>query len=399
MDARRFIIPTAMALLALAALGAQPPEAQPPEARPPEARPPTGAGTYYFILGADGQPVFTQVLRWNADQNALDYQIIVRDSTGAEILNKHETEAEEKLHLAPGSYTYKIITYNLLGQAEAETHWIGFTVIRAEQPKLSAVSPTAIYMDVSDGRVILTGDKLLPGGVVFLVPLNGKPPSVGTVVERKDNKEVVVLFPDKACEPGDYCLSFANPGGLSATLDRALRIRFQRPVDLLVSLGYAPYVSLGDPWAVGAWPGAFKPLGFEAGIDLYFIKQRWGFLGLGAGAQWRRMYGGGATATLTSDFTLMGMDLLYKYRFSRQLHVIARLGGGLSWSCHSFDYEGSSGPTASSYDPYAQGGIAFQAFLPDKLYGEIGVGCTSLFLIGNYALGITPRLGVGYQLY
>ncbi|MGO8692096.1 MAG: hypothetical protein ACLQMF_00350 [Rectinemataceae bacterium] len=394
MDARRFIIPTAMALLALAALGAQT-----PETRPPEAQPPTGAASYYFTLGADGQPVFTQVLRWDADQNALEYQVLVRDSTGAEILSKRGTEVEEKLHLAPGSYTYKIVTYNLLGKAEAETDWIGFTVIRAEQPKLSAVSPSAIYMDASDGRVVLTGDKLLPGGVVSLVPLNGKPPSVGTVVERKENKEVVVLFPDKAYEPGDYSLSFADPGGLSATLDRALRIRFQRPVDLLVSLGYAPYVPLGDPWAVGAWPGAFKLLGFQAGIDLYFIKQRWGFLGLEAGAQWRRMYGGEPEATLTSDFGLMGMDVLYKYRFSRELHGLAKLGGGLAWSYHSFDYEGSTGPTASSYDPFAQAGIALQAFLPSKLYGEIGVDCTCIFLIGNYALGIAPRLGIGYQIF
>ena len=409
MDARHLIIAAAAALLALAALGAQtpaaprlgaqPPGAQPPAAATPGAQPPTGAATYYFTPGADGQPVFTQVLRWAADQNALRYQVLVRDSTGAEILNRRGTEAEERLHLAPGSYTYKIVTYNLLGKAEAETGWIGFTVIRAEQPKLSGVSPSAIYMDSSDGRVVLTGDKLLPGGVVFLVPLNGKPPSAGRVVERKDDKEIVVLFPDKAYEPGDYSLSFADPGGLSATLDRALRIRFQRPVDLLVFLGYAPYISLGDPWAVGAWPGAFKPLGFEAGIDLYFVKQRWGFLGLGLEAQWRRMYGGASGAALTSDFALMGMDFLYKYRFSRQLHGIARLGGGLAWSRHGFDYEGSGGPTASSYDPFAQGGLAFQAFLPYKLYGEIGVDCSCIFLIGNYALGITPRLGLGYQIY
>ncbi len=394
MAGKRFLAQAAL-FLWLAAIGAQ--TSAPPEggaATESEAAP-----AAYYTLGENGQPVFTQVLRWDADPNALEYQVIVRDASDAVFLDERTPDATKELHLPPGAYTYKIVTYNLLGKPDIETDWVGITIIKAEQPKLAAASPGSIYMDSLDGRITVTGDKLLPDGVIALVPSNGKARSEGKVVERKEDKEIIVAFPDKAYEPGDYSLSFTNPGGLHAVLDPALRIRFQRPVDLLVSLGYSPFVSLGDDWATGAWPGSFKPLGFEASIGLFFVKQQWGFLGLEAEARWRKMYGGDSKATLASDFVLAGADFLYKYRFTRQLHGLARLGGGLSWNYHAFDYEGFAGPTAASWDPFAQAGLALQAFLPLKLYGEIGADCLCIFLIGHYSIGIAPRLLVGYQLF
>jgi hypothetical protein len=397
---KRLSAALATLLMAGAALGAQEPAAaMDAAAGAPAPQQAAEAKPYYFTLGDDGNPVFTQVIRWEGDPDALEYEVIVLDSSGATFLDERSSEAAIELHLAPGAYKYRIVTYNLLGKAEAETDWIGITIIKAEQPALSGASPAAIYMDSLDGRVTIEGEKLLPDGIASLVPANGRPASAGTVVTRKGEEEIVVVFPDKAYEPGDYSLSFVNPGGLTATLDQALKIRFQRPVDLLVSLGYAPYVALGDAWALASWPGALKPLGFEAKIDFFFVKQGWGFLGLEAGAQWSHMPGGEPKAVLTSDFVLMGAGALYKYRFTRRLHGLARLGGGLAWSYHSFDYEGFAGPTAWSFDPYANAGLALQAFLPIKLYGEIAVDFSDIFLIGHNLLGVTPKLCVGYQLY
>jgi hypothetical protein len=111
------------------------------------------------------------------------------------------------------------------------------------------------------------------------------------------------------------------------------------------------------------------------------------------------MSGGPTEAAFTSDFLLVGANVLYKTRFSRQVHGVARIGGGLARSYHSFDYEGFSGPETTSYDPFARVGVALQAFLPCKLYGELGLDVSCLFLLNHTALGLTPKLCVGYQIF
>jgi len=400
MAAKRGIALAAVMLLALAFIGAEGEPAAQGEAEPATSAGPAdeAAKPYFYTLGEDGQPVFTQILSWEADPNALEYEVLVR-AGGAAIVDDRTPAAKEELHLPPGDYEYKIVTYNLLGQAEAETEWLAITVIKAEQPVLAESSPATIYMDALDGRIAIKGEKLLGKGVVKLLPKDGRAASVGKVVQSKGEGEIVVAFPDKAYAPGEYAISFENPGGLSASIEDALKIRFQRPFDLLVSLGYSPYCSLYDDWFLANWPSTFKPLGFDANIGIFFIKQRWGFIGIEVGAEWRHMTGGEEKAVLTSDYVLYGADALYKYRFTRQLHGLFRLGGGFAWSWHSFDYEGFAGPTTESYDPFMRVGLALQAFLPFKLYGEIGADWSCLSLLDHLAGGITPRLTVGYQLY
>jgi hypothetical protein len=359
--------------------------------------------TYYYTLGEDGRPSFTQVLRWEADPYALEYGVTIRDaSTGDGVIDERTAKNDYEFHLNPGEYEYKIVTYNLLGKAEAETDWTDLTIIKAEMPKLESSSPATLYMDSLDGRVTLSGDKLLPDAVISLAPQtaqDGKTSFEGKVLQQKSESEIVVIFPDRAYEPGEYSITIKNPGGLSAVLENALKIRYQRPVDILVSAGYSPFISLTDKWVTTSWTHSFNPVGLNGQLELFFVKQHWGFVGVELGAQWRRMTGGEEKATLTSDYLLAGANVLYKYRFARRLHGLARLGGGISWSKHSFDYEGFDGPVAYSRDPYAQAGLALQGFLPSKLYGEIGADYSWLFLLGHTAAGITPKISVGYQLF
>jgi hypothetical protein len=353
---------------------------------------------YFYTLDSGGEPVFTQVLRWEADPDALEYRIILKNAAGEQLLDERTSEPAREVHLAPGSYEYKILSYNLLGRIEAESDWLDFDVVEAEQPVVASVSPKIIDMDALDGRVTIIGQKLVDGVTVALVDERGER-FVGKVVGRDGDGQIVALFPDKAYRIGVYSIYAENPGGLSSSLDGSLRVRFQRPVDFLASVGFSPFVSLSDAWFKDNWTSTFNPLGLDAQLELFFIKQRWGLVGIELGAQWRRLYGGEDAAKLTSDFVLAGADLLYKYRFTRRLHGLVRLGGGFARSYHSFEYDDYAGPTATSYDPYAQAGLALQAFLPNKLFGEIGADCSCVFFLDHYSLGITPRISVGYQIY
>jgi hypothetical protein len=359
---------------------------------------PEPSGDFFYRLDSAGNPVFSQLLRWENDPGVLEFQVIIRDSSGAAVIDERVSEAQREVQLEPGSYTYKIIAYNLLGKIETETEWIPIEVIKAEQPVIRSSSPRTIYMDTFDERVTIVGENLLENLSICLIDATGKK-YVGTVKVRDGQKEATVVFPAEAYSPGTYTLYAENPGGLSAVAENALSIRFQRPVDILFSVGYAPLIALYDDWFVEEWSSAFHPLGFSAQLGLFFLKRSWGSLGIELEADFRRMSGGSDEAAFTSDFILAGANVMYKTRFSQRLHGVARAGGGIARSYHNFDYEGFSGPDTISYDPFARAGLALQAFLPGKLYGEIGADFSWLFLLNHSALGLTPKLCVGYQIF
>jgi hypothetical protein len=384
---------TAAFIAAAAALCAQGAAAP----RGPEA---ASAIDFRYDIGADGQPVFTQVLRWEEDANALEYLIVIKDEAGTELVDARTAEAKKEVQLSPGSYTYKIVTYNLLGKPEEETEWLELRILRAEKPLIASASPKVIYMDSLDGRVTIQGDKLIAGARVFLKGDGVAGGSFeGREAQRKGDEEIVVTFPDGAYQPGNYGIAVENPGGLSSGLDDALRIRYQRPVDILVSAGYSPLLSLNDGWFTSNWPAVYKPLCFDASLGVFFIKQKWGFIGIEGQAQYRRLVGGESAATITSDYLLAGANLLYKYRLTRRLHGVARVGGGLAYSEHSFDYDGFPGPSTKSRDPFARVGASAQYFTPIKLYAELGADWSCIFLKGHLAGGVTPSFRIGYQLF
>jgi hypothetical protein len=354
---------------------------------------------YFYSISNEGNPVFTQVLRWEADENALDYELVVRQSGegGTEEVHEKVDEAKAEIQLAAGSYEYKVIYYNLLGKPEQETAWIPLRIIKAEMPVIAQVSPAVIYMDDLDDRITLKGQKLVDGCKVFL--LSGQTSYQGTEVLRQGEESLVLTFPDKAYQAGEFDIKVVNPGGLMALSAKALRIRFQRPVDVLVSVGYLPEFYLYDDWVKSTWPDPLYPLGVEASLELFFVKQRWAFVGAELDEQYRHMAGGQSSALLSSDYLLSGLDAVFAYRMTRRAHLLARLGGGLAKSWHSFDYQGAAGPSTTSLDPFVQAGLTAQFFLPSKVFFEPGATWTQVFLKSDAMGSIAPSLRVGYQLF
>jgi len=351
-----------------------------------------------FHIGRDGKPVFTQILRWLGDPNALDYEVTIKDGSNEPVLNQRTPETTLEVQLSPGSYKYQITTFNLLGQPKAATAWAAFEVIKAQQPVIKSEEPANLYLDAADTRITLRGSKLLPQAVIVLIDKEGREYK-GTVASRKDNQEIIVVFPDDAYQPGDYTIRAQNPGGLTSTAPNTVRIRLQSPLDLLASLGYSPFYALADSWFVDNWSPPFHALGFDAQLDALFVKFRHDSFGLELGIENRTQTGGITNAALNSNFFLWGANVLYKHKFTRTIHGLLRLGGGISHSTHSFDYAGLEGPSVTSDDPFARLGVAVQVFFPWKFYGEAGIDTTGIFLIDHLGFGLTPRIAVGYQLF
>ena len=296
--------------------------------------------SYSYTADAKGDPIFTQTLSWDADPNALKYEITIKDSGGNVISHVFTETNVFNIKLSPGDYSYDIITWNLLGQPEIDTGWQDITVYKAEIPSLSNVSPTFLFLDSMNGTVTLKGHLLATGAKIYLEGKSGKK-LAGKEISRNGDTEIVVAFPDKKLVTGNFDIVVVNPGGLSARESKAIHIMFEHPVDILFSVGYSPTLFFQDDWFKENWPDPVYWLGANAGLSVYFYKKTWGFLGVELTPSLHRFTGGDDQATLTSDFLLVGSNFLYKYQFIKSLYGVARAGGGIAFSRHSFDYKGA----------------------------------------------------------
>ena len=305
-----------------------------------------------------------------------------------------------EVRLEPGSYSYRIITWNLLEKPDLQSDWLPLEVIKAEIPDLTAVEPGVIYMDTLDPSVTLFGERLVDGGRVFLQDSQSAQSHEGRVVSRNEDGSTSVLFPDSAYRTGLFTLVWSNPGGIEDKIEKGLRIRFQRPVDILASVAWTPFVVLGDEWFAGVWPGPFDPLSLDTAISLYFIKARWGFVGVEAHARvlWLP-FGGNEDVTVQNLYGFFDGTFLYKYRFSRYFHVQLGLGGGVALSWRGLWYGDTAGPEQTSMDPGLNASLSFQYFFRNRVWMGLDLGVCAVLHKDITAYGFVPALRVGYQLF
>ena len=355
-------------------------------------------GDFSFKLLPDGTPRFTQVLRWEHDPNVSFYRVYVQTASGENITEERTEQPELQLNLEPGEYRFRVILFNLLEKPELELPWNTFTVKRAEIPRIGNWFPGAWYLDELDPVLSLSGTDLMPGAKVVLshttresVYLNGE------VVEQEGTTRVNIRFPSMLVQTGTYSFTLTNPGGLTAVIPRALDVSFQRPVDLHVSAGFAPWLPLYDSWSVQTWPGTVFPLSAVARFSVHFLKTGIGYFGGELTTGGRFMSGGIEGADIRSVSGSVGLNAVYRLLFSKTLSVSARAGGGIVLSNHVFEYAGRKGATLSSIDPCISAGVSLTRHLTKKIFLEAGADWMQMFASEFTAGGIMPFICAGYS--
>ncbi len=354
---------------------------------------------YFYVVSPEGEPTFTQRIRWQPDSNALRYEVILYGE-GGETLDRFHTEGSfVDLQLKPGSYSYELITYNLLDQAEFTVGPVELIVEKAEIPLLQSVSPSAFYLESEAAkRLTLDGRDLLEGAEVELVDLadkTGRTTVPGTVIKSDGGRTLVAEFPREALRYGNYTVRVRNPGGLEALAENALKVGYQKPVDYFASAGYRPFFPLYDPYYRTNWDDPFYPLGAEAGAGLYFLKRRNVFLGAEAGAAVRYSHGGIPEATIVTVETSLGVQGVFAYKFGNSYRLVARLGGGVSRQSLTFDYEGTLGDSMTTDDPYVSAGLSGQRFFGKHVFAELGAEWSNIFRKSYVEGSVSPRLAAG----
>ncbi len=354
-------------------------------------------GEFSFEFMPDGTPKFTQVLRWEGDPNVLFYELILQKETGEDVSSFRIEEPRLELNLVPGGYRYKLVLFNFLGKPEIDLPWQRFTVLKAETPRVTTVFPKAWYLEDLKSRLTIAGKDLDPDATIVLKHSDGdETPLVGTVTKQNGTTKMRVEFPEECVTTGHYTLELTNPGGLSRIVPLVLPVRTERPLDIIVSAGYAPWISLYDSWYTEIWPGTLFPLSFVSRVSVYFIKTRFGYVGGEFSTGGRLMTGGTDDAEIGTEIGLTGISAIYKYCFSRRLFANARLGFGLTYNHHEFNYEGTKGGEISSIDPYVSAGLSSQFGFTKKIFLEVGVDWMHIFPLGFSGGGLMPFISAGF---
>ncbi|MDC7221782.1 MAG: hypothetical protein PQJ59_17755 [Spirochaetales bacterium] len=354
------------------------------------------SNNYYFFLLEDGQPHFNQIISWDAVQDALKYELIIKNKDDRVIYREESVLPSQEVSLDPGLYHYAVSVYNLLKKEEFQTNWVSMRIMKAEQPVIHSISPEKVYIEEENYTIKLKGEQLFEVTQYWL--LDGKTGEVLTKLEDfsfPKEGEVEIRLPQEYRRPGVYSVKVINPGGMSGSAPQPYTIGYLKPYDITFSLGYNPCIPLSNSWFEQTWDQSFYPAGLLLRTDLIFLKSRFGYLGTELQGSGHYFLGGENGTDVEAFFWSGGLNLLYKYLLSPEIHLIMRLGGGLVYSHYALEYETTDGPSLESLDPYYTGGLSLQYYFNRFLFLEAGLDGKKIDFSTYDMIGIYPFVSVG----
>jgi hypothetical protein len=269
----------------------------------------------------------------------------------------------------------------------------------AKQPELSRFSPEAFYLD-EDAVWVLTlfGNNLGADITVSLHGPQGRIIEPGSLTAEEQEEELRLVFAYEDLEVGEYTVHAVNPGGLMTDLG-GFRIAFRKPVDISISAGYRPMISLYG-LINELLETDFFPIGAYGRLSVIPFKRRWGYMGLEFEPSWSYLM---VTRNEYKVLAQMPGALFYgvyqKWLPNRIMALNVRIGGGL-YTVLNYRFVFNSGETEpiTVLMPVAAAGASFQWLVRKPFFVEIGLDYTHLFTVDDPSPGyLRPFLGAGWQ--
>jgi hypothetical protein len=179
---------------------------------------------------------FHQMIRWtpSGDVGFYDVEVDKRDNEGEwqPVLNSRADYDADSLEvmLPPGTYRFRILSYNVIGKLAATGDWTPMRVYRAVTPRAEQpAGPVEIPRGDAEFTLTLYGEDLDEEAEVYLVPArSGAAPIQPVKMDYSyDDTWIAASFPSSAVKNGKYDAVITNPGGLSQTVS-GIQLKFVR---------------------------------------------------------------------------------------------------------------------------------------------------------------------------
>jgi hypothetical protein len=297
----------------------------------------------------DEEGKIRQRISWTR-ANAYFYEIEIEKLGPSAVWEPELRERTEQnfleLSLPPGMYRYRILSYNVLGRVGAVSEWTGVRVFAARQPAAGSFSPAGYFIDSLDPEftLVITGRNLAEEARVYIIAKQERasPIEPVSITYSPDEDTLIAVFPAGGLVLGAYDLVITNPGGMEQTLP-GFRVGFSNPLDINLSLGYAPVLPAWG-YLFDMYDAHFYPLGFSVRAGAVPLKRLWGWIGFDLGFFYTDMKTEDDAYRLSGRMTSVYADSLFQ-RWMRdyRMAVNLRLGAGITTITNiKFDHTGGS---------------------------------------------------------
>lgn len=360
----------------------------------------------FWFDEVDGDIVFTQLLSWDPVAYCSWYDVAVEQQTQDGVWNtvlETRTETHElEVQLAPGEYRYRVTVYNVLKKPAGTSEWFRVTVIRARQPRVSDVSPGAIYFEEENSDFFsVSGANLFSESVVSFRHTENHARRYSGIIEEVDSRErnIRVRFPLNAIPVGTYELVVENPGGLS-TASAPVRFAYIKPVDIDVSLGYMPLFVLWDDTIEEYFDSMIVPIGAVFRVSYIPSKRTTGFYGVGAIVSASRLSNETQYYDLTMNWIMAHVVFVYQRPLIKQkLNLELHAGPGVTvYQDIRFSFANNiESPDYSPWSVSALAGASLHIYLRKRLYVDVSIDASMVFMEDMRAFSLHPSLSGGWQ--
>ncbi|MGP1594762.1 MAG: hypothetical protein ACTTH8_05915 [Treponema sp.] len=346
--------------------------------------------------GDSQTPVFKQKLRWHIADNVFYYILSVIDDADVLVMEPLKTTATEvELQLKPGTYRYKLEVFNLLEQKEAETPWHEFTVKQAIHPNIYSLSPKNLYIEDGITDFSISGNGFTDECEIAIVNQNGK--KLLFTETKRSEKNVYFNSQDILKHPGNiWYVTVTHPSGLSAD-SQPLTVRYRRPVDFYIGIGYPPFIPLTDKWYRSYWTKKAYPFAIGSTIGLVFAKRHYGNFGAEIRTMFRDTRLKEDLISVYNKYALTGLFLTYEYWFIKPLAFFSRAGGGYSYSDFQFDFQVQKGEKVRSSDLYYEVGLGLRWKFYRFAYMDASINWQHIMHKSVLPGGLIPEVSIGFR--
>lgn len=318
---------------------------------------------------------------WDPVPGAWGYLLEIKDSSGSVIISKEIRESQYSVAgFAPGRYSFRIATLNMMKQRGESTGWSDFTVEKLYMPDLKSVSKKQMVSSYTNKKIIITGSNFRPESV-FLLRGNGTEIKISDV-EIISDKEVLISYKPPPSAKGKYDIVVVNKGDVESVLKDAIEI--VEPAELerfyYIGAGYLaskPYGVWGDYMAPSYTGGklyfqfSIKSLTFE---NILFEAE----------ADAVRFTNLETVKKSSLQYASLGFGTGYYYPlYSLNTELFIKFNTGPVYSIMTLD-ENVTSRVTKSYDWFVKGGAGIRVFFGDSFFIEPAFSWKTAFYTGEY---------------
>lgn len=384
-----------------------------------------------------------QVLEWEEPypDSVLNYEVTIQEikfdkKTKKQIFvdcRKIKTEDNESsVKITPilpsGNYRYKITTYDLIGFPAAVSEWKDFLIYKSYKPVVKGISSaitfnSTVYLEeYNDGVFNVEGRNLFntPNEenqfncttyyLMSSIGLERKVLIPEILEHNKNNKNLKVAFDIEKLDVGIYNFIARDASGKTSEInsDNELVVKFKKPMDLDVSLGYPFITNVIDETLPKYLEQKAFPTSVTARVSFFPMKHIWGYLGIGISGFASRINAPVKDYVIDGNLAIGNFYMAYQKPIYRRIndtqrkHFMtfeARVGGGATiFSNMAFHFpHGIDTPPLNSTSLSATAGVSLQYYIFSRLFVEVNADFVYAFVKDMKPGFFIPSLCIGWQ--